>query len=88
MIASDGTPGGATTSLQGTAVTTCEVQGAGFTEETAAPAADGQESALKSNWIPTHPFLLFTAVTMFRAYYMKHDGGFQIYRGAEDEGDP
>lgn len=41
-------------------------------EETAAPTADGQESALKSNWILTPSFLLFTAITMYRTYYLKH----------------
>lgn len=76
------------TSLHSTAVTICEVQGAGFMEATAAPTADGQETALKSNWILTHSFLLFTAITVSNILLETYDGGFQIYRSAEDEGDP
>lgn len=41
-------------------------------EATAAPTADGQETALKSNWILTHSFLLFTAITTYLTYYSKH----------------
>lgn len=51
-------------SLHGIAGIICEVQGARFMEATAASTAEGQETALKSNWILTHSFLLFIAITV------------------------